>query len=286
VVIISQEISKEGIIEILDWFNRDGETRGDIHMLISKEKNAKEIISAKSPTEEVMSFFLDDAIMNEKNLSNAPNIELLQFSNVLTEKGVGSIATAVGLEQQNGQKYAHVMGTAIFKGDKLIGFINGDDTKNLLFVQNHIKGGVLVVEEKETDFTTPASLEIFKNKTKIEPVVTNENVRFNIKIVTTVSIDEIGSTVNITEDNELKRFEEAVEKSLENKVENTIRKVQSEYGVDIFGFGAVLRQNKPKLWNNISDRWDDVFKNSDVNVEVKIHIKNSAMLSKPMEISD
>jgi spore germination protein KC len=63
-------------------------------------------------------------------------------------------------------------------------------------------------------------------------------------------------------------------------------KMQSEYDSDIFGFGAKLREDKVQEWNSVGDNWEDVFKNLQVNVETRVHIKNSAVLSKPFEIGD
>ncbi|MCX8131315.1 MAG: Ger(x)C family spore germination protein [Clostridia bacterium] len=286
VVIISREIAEEGVVQVLDWFNRDAETRADIHILVSKGESAKEILAAKSPTEEVTSFVLDEIITNQRSLSNAPHIEIWKFTNILVSKGVGSIATAIDLRPENNQKLPHIMGTAVFKDDSLLGFIDGEQTKDMLFIQNQIKGGILVAEENNKEGISQVSLEIFNSKTKIKPVVNNGNIEFNVKIETNVAIDEIGGVANVIEDTGRKRLEESAEKSLKYRLENIIRKVQEEYGVDIFGFGAKLREEKPKAWNTVSDNWGDVFKTLKVNVEAKVHIKNSAMLSKPLEIGD
>ena len=73
---------------------------------------------------------------------------------------------------------------------------------------------------------------------------------------------------------------------IKNRIEKLIKKVQTDYGVDIFGFGAKLRENKPKVWNTVEANWADTFKTLKVNVEAKVHIKNSAMLSKPLEVGE
>lgn len=42
VVIISQEVAREGIISVVDWVNRSSELRLTLNILVSKEKTAKE----------------------------------------------------------------------------------------------------------------------------------------------------------------------------------------------------------------------------------------------------
>lgn len=287
VVIISREVASNGITEVIDWFNRDAETRSDIHILVSKEKSAREILNAKGPTEEVTSFVLDDVLTNERNLSNAPHIEVWRFTNTLAAKGVGTIAPAVDLREENGQIRPHVMGTAIFKYDRLIGFIDGAETKCMLFIQNQLKGGLLVEEIKDKDGDVSAvSLEIFKSRTKIDPMINDGNIEMKIKVEVSTAIDELGGTVNIIEDDGRMALEERAEKSLKKRIEGIIKKVQTEFGVDIFGFGAKLKEEKNKEWKTVSGNWGEEFKKIKVNVETKIKIKNSAMLSKPLEIGD
>lgn len=286
VVIISREVAEAGVVEVLDWFNRDAETRGDIHIFVSREKTAKEILTTKGLTEEATAFLLDDMLINEKFLSDAPHVEIWRFTNTMTAKGVGSIAAAIDLKQVGGEKKPHIMGTAIFKHDKFLDFIDGDETKDMLFVQNNIKGGVLSVEVNINNSDLMVSLEILKNKTKIEPVINNGEIEMNVKVETITAIDEIAGTQDIIEDENRKRLEETAEKMLKNSIEKTIKKVQMEFGVDIFGFGVKLREKKPKVWNTVADNWADTFKALKVNVETKVHVKNSAMLSKTLEVGD
>ncbi|KNY25827.1 Ger(x)C family spore germination protein [Pseudobacteroides cellulosolvens] len=287
VVIISKEIARDGILEVIDWFNRDAETRSDIHILVSKEKSAREILNAKGPTEEVTSFLLDDVITNERSVSNAPHIEVWRFTNSLAAKGVGTIAGAVDLKEENGQSRPHIMGTAIFKDDRLMGFIDGDETKYMLFIQDEVKGGVLVEEINSNGGKVSAvTLEIFKSHTKVNPAINDGKVEMKIEVEVSTAIDELGSTINFIEDEGRMALEEMAEKSLKKNIEGIIKKVQTEYGVDIFGFGTKLKEEKNKEWKTISGDWEENFKQLKVNVETKINIKNSAMLSKPLEIGD
>ena len=111
----------------------------------------------------------------------------------------------------------------------------------------------------------------------------DEDIRINLDIYTAVAIDEIDGTENLIDDKGRKKLEQNAEKALKERIESLIEKIQSEYDVDIFGFGAKLREDKIKVWNRVSSDWDETFKNLEVNVITKVHIQNSAMLSKPLE---
>jgi spore germination protein KC len=286
VVIISKEVAEGGILEILDWFNRDSETRGDINILVSKEKTAKEILKSTGITENILSFEFDEMLENQKSISKAPVIEMWNFINDLEMSGIVATLPVIRLEELNHQKFPRIIGTGVFKKDKLIGFLDGEKTKDMLFIKDEIKGGLIVINEPKKDIKTPVSLEIFANKTKLEPVINKNDIKINIKIDTTVALDEIDGDEHYTEEKKLLKLERGAEKELKKRVENCIKYVQTEYGVDIFGFGAKIREENPRVWNEIAGGWHDQFKNLSVNVTTKIQIKGSAMLAEPIEMGD
>jgi spore germination protein KC len=286
VVILSKEIASEGVIKVLDWFNRDSEARPDIRILISKEASAKEIFTSQGTTEEIKSFLLDDSIKNQMSLSKAPINDNFQFVSDLQAEGLSAITPSVTLKQIDGKMFPHITGAAIFKSDKLIGFLNDEETKDLLFIRNMVKGGILTEGTQENGITTPVSLEIFNSKTQVKPVVDGMNIEIHLNIDTTVAIDEIGGTENLIDDEGRLRLEQNAEKSLKKQIESLIKKVQSEYAVDIFGFGAKLREDKNDVWKDVSSNWEEKFRNLEVNVTIKVHIRNSAVLSKPLKESD
>ncbi len=63
-------------------------------------------------------------------------------------------------------------------------------------------------------------------------------------------------------------------------MEALIKKVQSEYGADIFGFGVKLHEDKAEEWNKVENNWEEVFKDLKVNIKTNVNIKGSALLSK------
>jgi spore germination protein KC len=283
---LSKEIAREGVVKVLDWYTRDSETRIDIYILISQADSAKEILTGQGATDEIKSFVLEDIMKNERSLSKAPIISILEFDNDLEGEGIAATAPAINLKKIEGKMIPQIMGTAIFKYDKLIGFLNGEETKDLMFIKNRVKGGILIEGTQGNDVNTPVSLEIFESKTKVTPVVDDEGIKINLSIDATVGIDEIEGTENFIDEEGRKKLEQSAEKKLKEQIEALIEKMQSEYSVDIFGFGAKLRADETEVWNQVSNNWEEIFKDIEVNVTTKVRIKNSAILSKPLKVSD
>ncbi len=74
-----------------------------------------------------------------------------------------------------------------------------------------------------------------------------------------------------------------LQKQLKKKIETFINKIQSEYGTDIFKFGEKFMEKDVKKWKRVADKWEEVFRNSEVEVDAKVHIKNSALLYKTLK---
>ena len=284
-IVISQDVAKENIIPVIDWVTRDQEPRLDIDLLISKEKTAKELLSQQSVTTDIRAMEMDFMLSGNKSLSKVPKTGAYEFINALIGEGISATLPAIGITLSDKKRTSALSGTAVFNKDKLVGFISGEETKYFLFVVDKIKGGLLTVDipsERDNNIT----LEIFKNKTKITPVYSDGKLSIKVDIKTEVSIGEEDSTINYIDEKGRVKLKKYAEKSLETHTENLIKKVQDDFGSDIFGFGAIVKKEMPSLWKGINGDWDKMFKDLEVKVSAEIKIRNSAMISKPIKVGD
>ncbi len=282
-IIISEDIARDGISGILDWYSRDAETRTDAYILVSKENTAKEILKSKPITENYTSFELSKLLKNEKTLSNVPVVDLWGILDTFAQDGLSTWLPTVKINKNNDDNILQVDGSAIFSKDKLIGCIDENSTKSILFAKDEVKGGLLVLD-KESE--SPITFEIFKNKTTIKPSIENGNLQFNIYTDTIVSLDEIQSDYEFYTEEGKSELENELSDMLQKSIYSSIKRIQSEYGADILGFGAKLYENNPATWDDVKDDWDKTFKTLTISVNSKVNIKNSAVTSKPIKVGD
>ncbi|WP_242833474.1 Ger(x)C family spore germination protein [Desulfosporosinus youngiae] len=285
VAILSQDVAKEGAVKVIDWLARNVELREDIEVLVSKESTAQEILETGSKTDQIISFELDKVLKNEKRIANAPEKELWKLISELGGDGISAVLPVVSLKKVNSRTLPSVMGTAVFKKDKLVGLLNDDDTKDLLFIQNKVFGGSLV-QNGDGANSPKVSLKIFDNTTKLKPVEKDGNVEITIDIKTTVALDEIEGTENYIDEPGRLRLEQSAEETMRKSIENVVKAVQTKYNSDIFGFGAKVKEDMPGTWKKVGTMWDDKFKDVKVSVYPEITIKNSSTFSQPLRIGD
>ncbi len=286
IVIISEEIAREGISAVLDLIFRDAEMREEMYVLISKGNMAQEILEHESVKSELHSAEIKQMLQGQDRLAKAPSIKVYEFVEDVEQEGLSAVLPAIIIEK-NEQKYIpRITGTAIFKSDKLIGFLDDNETKSLLFVKNKVNKGVLNLYERSASKMDNVSLEILRAKTKLKPEFSNGKLTIKIEIKPEVSIAEIENSLDYVKEENMDKLKKDAEELLKSSVENLIKKVQDNYSTDIFGFGMYIKADMPSVWKEIKSDWDNLFKKINVNVNVDIKIRNSALVSKTIKKGD
>ncbi len=286
VIIISSEVAKAGVIPVMDWVLRDTEPRNTIHILISKERSAKEILKRQPITADILSFELNEMIKSEKSLAYAIDTEEWQFVEDLAETGISATLPTVDLTMDDNKLTPEITGTGIFKEDRLVGLLDGEETKTMLFIKDKIKGGLLVKKEYGNNSVTGVALDIYKNKTKLKPRFSNGKFTIEINTSTDVSLNENGGRENYIDEPARTKLKTDFEAMLENNIKNLVKKTQEQYGCDIFGFGKLVKLNMPDLWKQTEHHWNELYKNVEVDVHSTINIKDSAFQRKPIKTGD
>lgn len=284
VIIFSEEVAREGLIKAIDWYSRDTETRSDVFIFVSEQKNARDVINQNSTTEAIMSFELAQMMRDEKYVSSAPVVEIWDFIDKLETSGYSAVAPLVYINEKNGRKNERVDGTAVFVKDKMVGKLNGKETKSMLFAKNDIKGGVLEVNNAQG---TPAySLEILSSRTKVRPIMIDGKVHIQIDTVTHTGLDEVMTAAGLSSNENIAAIEKRAGEDLQKEILSLIHKAQKEYHADIFGFGEAVHEHLPKTWTRLREQWPDEFVNLDVDVSSKVIIQSTAKTTRAIKLGD
>lgn len=285
VVIVSEEVARGDINKYLDFLFRDPEAREDIWLLVSTEKTAAEVLKSKGALKPIVSFQIDDTMRSQKTISRFPYIELYEFFDRMFYKQVSPILPTVHLIDQDGEKLPDVEGTAIFKNNKLVGFLDVEHTKCLLWLRDEVKGGIIALKDV-AGTQDDVSLEIFKSQSKITPMVENGKIKMKVDIKLDVSLGEIMGTANFIQGQGKEKFEKAAEKQIEDKIQTAFITVRDKYGADIFGFGRRIDMKLPQVWAQIKDDWDEWFKQLELDVNVYLRVRGSATTRTPLKTGE
>lgn len=280
VLILSRSlVESEDLSPILDWLMRDGEVRETMYLAISLEPTAADILKGEGLDQKVIGIKLQELLDKDNEITGATvKTALYQGFDVLNTPGNDLALSAVWLNRNEDEKVCEVNGLAAFKGERLAGFLTPEETKYYLAITNKLKGGVIPFSTKEGE-KPDATLEIFKCKTRRSVLREGDLPKIRLEVNLTVVIDEYMPPFVELDMKRLEELKPLISKQVQAEVEAVIHKMQ-RYEADIFGFGELVHKRDNRLWESISEDWENLFPNLEVEVEVKPHILGTSSLSR------
>lgn len=280
-VILSEEIARNvDLGDLMDFFMRDAEVRETLAIVISQEPCASDLLNIEGIGHPLVSFEIEKIIMEDyKVTASTPYKQMYNIHETLHAEGIEVVLPAFRNGDNSTGPVTQANGTAVYKGERLIGFLTPEQSKYFLFVIGKIEGGVLTFSSKGQE-KPDATLEISKNTTKKSFDYKDGQLTVKLKIETDTYLNEADAPVDSLDEARIKEMEELASQKLMRGVAQTIDTVRTEFNSDIFGFGDMIHKNDAKLWNKLKNDWDTLFPALEVKIECKVNIVNTAHIKK------
>lgn len=277
VIILSKPIAEEGIQKYIDFFERDPETRVNVWVLIS-QGTAMGILNVKSELEKVPANNIAKLIQGEAAATSQTRaVRLRDLVTGLMSKTTASTVPFVKISSDGDKEAAIISGTAVFKGDRLVGSMDKHEGRGLLWVLGDVKSGIIEVEGSGND---KVCLEIISASSKIVPEINNNKITIRININEEGNIGEQTGPENLSKLTEVASLEKKKADVIRGEVMAAVKKAQ-ELDADVFGFGDAVHKKYPKQWRMLEDNWDEIFKGIQVEVDVKAKLRLMGRIIKP-----
>ncbi|QGU95633.1 Ger(x)C family spore germination protein [Clostridium bovifaecis] len=296
IIIVSEAIAQEGITPVIDLILREEQLREDIYLIVSREKTAREIFYRKiektQGEKRVLSFDIDEGFRNGTLVAKFPVEYLYVFAEEMQKEGISSMLPVVRMQEEEGSVHATLGGAGVFKGDKLIGYLNEEETKSIIYLkEKRIFPPVSVELSKsaalENGNKTKVALRTLKLRSKIKPIFENEKVVMKIDVSFDMEVDEMEkSEVDYLSKEGRALLEEAAEEKVKKDIEKVIDKACKEFNVDVLGFGLKIKQRYPDKWKEIKERWTETLKDLETDINVDVQIRGSGLYSKPIKAKE
>lgn len=287
-VIISEELAKSGIRDILDFFSRNNQIRPDFYIVIAKDVSAQQVLSVIPRIEKVPSQRLYRTLQNsEKEWGPTTGVYLDKLILGMTNQGseavltgvtvIGNDASSAGsksnVERMEGAAAIQLRNLAVFKKDRLVGWLNEDQSKAYNYIMNNIQKTSGHLPCLNSDRLI--GIDIMKSNTHVRAFVKNKRPIIHIQVNFFANVSEVQCPMNLNQETQLKQIEGEAEKKLKEIIVDTIDEVQKKYRTDIFRFGHKFHQSVPTYWISVKDHWNRVFETLQVEVSVDGKIVNT-----------
>ncbi|NQX59963.1 Ger(x)C family spore germination protein [Paenibacillus qinlingensis] len=265
IIIIHEEIAKKNISEVLDFVNRDRETRLTTYIYISKKKSF-DILNTPPNSGGVSA----EAVKGIGRLMGL-GITTREFLGNLYKEGTDPIAPIVDIEKGK----LEVNRIAIFKKDKMKFISNDTQSLGILWMKHKaMVGKSITFPSNNGKFV---SVSVSGQKFKIKPVVTSNTPEFHIKISGKGFISESVEAFNMEDTKIIKQIESTLESTIKQQVQDLLKSTL-ENSIDTFSLGHYLYVYKNVQWENEwKDQWDQMLPNIKIDVDVNFVIENTGL---------
>lgn len=267
VALYTEKLAKEGIIDILDTFQRDPSTGANLFLAIVEGDLHKHLKTQYGDVDN--GSYLSELI--EQNIQHGmlPKTNLHQFTKFFYAEGRDPALPYLTLKD----KEVSIKGVALFKGDKYVDYIKEDDSVILKVLRETFATDAAFSVELEDEGEFASVYNITSNrKINIKNGMTNPSV--TIKVNTEAIIREYSGENELTVD-AIKKIEKEMEKDLEQRTDKMIKKFQG-LGIDPVGIGNHVK-HKERSWDK--SKWDDLYPNAEIKVDVNVTISESGVMS-------
>ena len=277
IVIINESIAKEDISQILDFYLRDPSIRTEFNVLIGK---SNDIISTITPLNQISaSSIIDTLEINNNYLGISNNTTLNEMAISYLNPNTEIILPSIKLNNQSKEKDTEentkstkinsiyeLSGLAIFKDNKLQGYLTNKESITYNMIKNNIENSILTYECEKNKYLT---LEIITSKSKI----TAKNKKINIDLSIQATINESSCSTKLNNKKNIEIIEHNLENYLNNNIKNDIDYIRDKYNTDIFGFLDTIYKQDYNTYIKIKNNWyNNEFKNIPINIKTKIRI--------------
>ncbi len=170
------------------------------------------------------------------------------------------------------------LGLAAFRGDRMVGFLDGVDARGYLWVTGEIREGIVQLADP-TGEGKHIALEIVRVRSSIKPRVDGDEISFSVKVDPDFQVIEIGGHLPLGDLSVTQRLERDVSRFVEAEIRSSLSIVQEAFRSDIYGFGQILYRKHPDLWEEVEEDWNEViFPTVEVDVQVKTRIRSPGAL--------
>jgi len=73
-------------------------------------------------------------------------------------------------------------------------------------------------------------------------------------------------------------------KKVQGEMESALKQLQP-WRADTWGFGSYLYRFRMDVWDQIGNRWDEVYASMPVEFSVQVHIRKTGMTREPIHVA-
>ncbi len=284
VLIIGEAVAREGVTPVIDFFSRQRETRLLSFVAVAPGEG-RLVLLAQPPLARVPA----EGIRQVERLQTGVAVRMKDFLNTLAAEGADAVAARLEVapaDPRNPQAAGEVRvnGAAVFRGDRLVGWLSDAETRGLLYLRREFRQAVVTVPDPHGDGLL--SVEITHAGVRQRPREEGKRIVMDVSVRADGELREVSGAIDLTRTRTIEGLQEALAGEIENRIRATLRKTQGEFGADVLSFGEAVHRFLPTRWKQVKRAWRQEFPRVEVKLSVQARIRRTGMTGRPAMVPE
>ena len=281
-IVISEDVAKESIIDILDLFQRLPEIKDEFNIVIAKGIKANEVVKIMTSPENIPADYVTSAIetsFKESALTYSskldefisyylkeyidPVIAVLEVKNY-KEKGT----TIKNNETTDPDTKIILDNIAITHEGRLEAFLNENETIGYNFISNNVSEMIIPIKCDDNNYS---SISIINSKTKNNIKKEGNKYIINLEVNANASVNEYNCKKDLTNEETITFLEEKTNKKIKDYIDEVLN-LNNKYKSEFLGFKRMIYLDYP----NYNNEAFDIKIKANVNISRNGDIRNSS----------
>lgn len=284
-LLITEDLAKTGLMEVLDYMERDPESNLTAQMLLIRGAELQTVMGAESEQEKIPSVHMVKSIItNQDKYGSSKEARVIDVLRDIGSPGKDPLIPVIEIEREEEQpKLSNMIisGAAAFRGDKLAGYFTAAQTRGWLLAANKGRNSVYRVPCPNEE-NKKLSFEMFNSKGKAEVELIDGEPKLSINITVSGDIGETQGRNDLTSREMVKKVQSEVEKVVKEEAESAVSTAQ-KYKSDVFGFGDIIHRKFPSEWMKMKKDWNEIFSKAPYEITVEAKVTRSGYIRKGTE---
>jgi spore germination protein KC len=292
-VIFGEDAARQDVGAALDMIKRQTLIRPNVDLLATKEK-AVDIIKTEPILEGTLGAEINQMIKYSNLSASTMVLDVSQFAYALSSDTMDPFTGEISSKPVKGMKVygdgqkesaaVSLQGAGVFKNGRLIGWMNQDETRGVLWALGRMRTGVNIIKCPGEDQGT-ISLELTRSSSDLVPKMVDGQLQMLIDInLESNNISEITcSELHLTPE-KIEHLNALLENQVKGDISKALKKAQKKWEVDVFKFGRAIYHKYPNEWSKMEPQWrNGGLKNLEVRIKVKAYVRRPELRNDPLE---
>jgi len=270
VILIGEELARDGFYKHIDLFFRDINVRRKTNVLITEGKAADYFEITPLTALSASQYISDIMRLNESRVHQVSSaVDILKLA-ISIREGRDYFITKVS----KAEKDVVVSGAAVFKSNKMIGWLDADEAGKAKWLINDLTAATIILQDVN-GIQGQVVFEVQNSRTRIKPVVRGEQVEFDVNIRTEgIVVERENVNFNVSEKADfIHELEESIEAKIRRDCMEIFEAAQKKYETDFLNLGHLVQLYNVRWWEKNEKQWERIFKDAKLNLNVDAYIR-------------